>query len=281
VKTGISAELLAHYAGNAHTLARLWKITRRDGQVFGFTDHDRALTFAGTDYEPTSVFDLSAVETGSQLATDNAEAKGLLDSAGITAADIEAGLWDGAAVEIREVNWRDLTMGANILRVGELGNIKRDGPRYTAELFGLLDRLKNNIGRVIKPMCDADLGDARCGVDLEALRVSGAVEAVTSNRVFDTDLAAAAGFYTYGVITWTSGLNTGRSMEVKLHGAAGALTLQLAMPDTVAVADAFTIVPGCDKLKATCIGTYNNLVNFRGFSFVPGPDRAFLRGDQQ
>jgi uncharacterized phage protein (TIGR02218 family) len=281
VKTGLSVELLAHYAGNAHTLARLWKITRRDAQVFGFTDHDRAITFDGTDYEPSSIFDLSAVETGSQLATDNAEAKGLLDSAGITAADIEAGLWDGAAVEIREVNWRDLTMGANILRVGELGNIKRDGPRYTAELFGLLDRLKNNIGRVIKPMCDADLGDARCGVDLEALRVSGAVEAVTSNRVFDTDLAAAANFYTYGVITWTSGLNTGRSMEVKLHGAAGALTLQLAMPDTVAVADAFTIVPGCDKLKATCIGTYNNLVNFRGFSFVPGPDRAFLRGDQQ
>jgi uncharacterized phage protein (TIGR02218 family) len=281
VKTGLSVELLAHYAGNAHTLARLWKITRRDAQVFGFTDHDRAITFDGTDYEPSSIFDLSAVETGSQLATDNAEAKGLLDSAGITAADIEAGLWDGAAVEIREVNWRDLTMGANILRVGELGNIKRDGPRYTAELFGLMDRLKNNIGRVIKPMCDADLGDERCGVDLEALRVSGVVEAVTSNRVFDTDLAAAAGFYTYGVITWTSGLNTGRSMEVKLHGASGALTLQLAMPDTVAVADAFTIVPGCDKLKATCIGTYNNLVNFRGFSFVPGPDRAFLRGDQQ
>jgi uncharacterized phage protein (TIGR02218 family) len=280
VKSGLSAELLTHYQGNALTLARLWKLTRRDGQVFGFTDHDRSITFGGTDYEPSSIFDLSAVETNASTATDNAEAAGLLDSAGITAADLEAGLWDGAAVEVREVNWRDLTVGANILRVGRLGSIRRSGPRYEAELFGLLDALKNNVGRLIKPVCDADLGDARCGVDLEALRVSGAVQAVTSNRVFDTDLAAAANVYTYGVISFTSGANSGRSMEVKLHEAGGGLTLQLAMADTVGIGDTFTIVPGCDKRKATCIGTYNNVVNFRGFSFVPGPDRILLRGGQ-
>ncbi len=277
----ISAELAAHYAGNAHTLARLWKITRRDGEVFGFTDHDAAITYETVAYAPTSVYDVSAVSTKGELNTDNLEAKGLLDSSGITAADLEAGIWDGAAVVIVEVNYRDLTMGANILRVGTLGEVQRDGLTYTAELRGLMRALQNNIGRIFKPACDATLGDARCGVDVEALRVSGTVDSSASARAFvDAGLAQAAAYFSYGVVTWTSGANAGRSMEIKQHEAGGAFTLQLPMPDPILSGDAFTVVPGCDKTKATCIAKFANVLNFRGFSFVPGTDKLLLVGGQ-
>lgn len=279
----LSAELLAHYASGATTLARLWKITRRDEQVFGFTDHDQPITYPddsdGILYEPSSVFDASANTTRNELNVDSMEARGLLDSEGITAAALEDGSWDGAAVEIVEVNYLDLTMGHNPLRKGHLGEIQRSGQTYTAELRGLMHKLQNNIGRVVKPSCDAVLGDARCGVDLEALRVSGSVTVATSARLFTTGLGGS-GTYSYGVLTWTSGANDGRSMEVKAHTATGVLELQLAMPYAVQVGDDFTITPGCDKKKATCIATFDNVVNFRGFSFVPGQDAVLKVGGQ-
>jgi uncharacterized phage protein (TIGR02218 family) len=279
----LSAELLAHYAGDLHTLARLWKITRRDLTVFAFTDHDAAIEYPPADsdsltYEPSSVFDASAIETRGELNVDNLEVQGLLDSVGITAQDLEAGLWDGSTVEIVEVNYKDLTMGHNPLRYGTLGEVQRNSLTYTAELRGLMHALQNNIGRTVKPSCDAVLGDARCGVDIEALRVSGAVTVATSNRVFTTDVNGSD-TYTYGVLTWTTGLNAGLSMEVKLHATA-VLTLQIEMPYTVQVGDDFTVTPGCDKTKPTCIATFDNVINFRGFSFVPGQDKVLKVGGQ-
>jgi len=95
--------------------------------------------------------------------------------------------------------------------------------------------------------------------------------------VFTTDVTGSD-TYTYGVLTWTTGLNDGRSMEVKLHSSA-VMTLQLAMPYAVQVGDEFTVTPGCDKTEATCKTTYSNLVRFRGFPDVPGTD-AMLRGGQ-
>jgi uncharacterized phage protein (TIGR02218 family) len=107
------------------------------------------------------------------------------------------------------------------------------------------------------------------------------VTVATSNRLFTTDLGGSL-TYGYGVLTWTSSgsANVGRSMEVKAHTATGVLELQLAMPYDIEVGDEFTIVPGCDKTKATCIATFDNVVNFRGFSFVPGQDKVLLVGGQ-
>ncbi|MES2959807.1 MAG: DUF2163 domain-containing protein [Pseudomonadota bacterium] len=289
MKTGISVELLAHYAGRAWTLARLWKLTTRTGAVYAFTDHDRALTFDSVAYVPTSAFDMAAISTKAALNVDNSEMQGLLDALGITAEDIEAGAWDGATFELLEVNWRDLTMGANILRTGEVGEVKREGLTYRFELRGLMQALQNNVGRLVLPACDADLGDARCGVDLEALRVTSAVTAVASRRAFTAaGLMQAAGYFTFGVVTFTSGLNEGRSMEVRLHEAAGVFTLQLPLPYALTVADTFTVVPGCDKRHelvdgvwlGDCKNKFDNVINFRGSPFVPGADKVALFGGQ-
>ena len=48
---------------------------------------------------------------------------------------------------------------------GELGEIRcRDG-RFEADLLGPAHRLETMTGRVFARRCDAELGDARCGVD--------------------------------------------------------------------------------------------------------------------
>ena len=284
MKTAISVALAAHYASGSMTLARLWKITRTDGVVYGFTDHDAALSYGGINYRPTSAFDASTISTRAQLNVDNLEVVGLLDSDGITVDDIEAGRWDGAAVRIVEVNWADLSMGENVLRVGEIGNVQRKRGQYVVELRGLMQKLQNNIGRVVSPSCDATLGDSRCGVDLEGspgYRVTATITSVTSRRVFAaSSLAQAAAYFSGGDVTFTSGFNNGIRMEVKTNGTSGALQLQLPMPFAVQVGDTFTIVPGCDHTKATCKAKFNNVVNFRGFSYVPGSDQTLLIGGQ-
>ena len=285
----ITPELQGHLAQSVTTICNLWRVTRRDGTVFGFTDHMEDIVFEGVTYEAVSGYTASAVSTQAALNVDNLEIDGMFDSAGITIEDLEGGVWDGAVVRLSQVNYADLSMGDMELRTGELGEVKHTGAEFTAELRGLMQYLQNNIGRIITPSCDAALGDARCKVDLEALRVSGTVTAVTSRQVFvASGLAATTGYFTYGVINFTSGANDGMSMEVKAHAVGGALTMQLDMPFTVAIGDTFTIVPGCNKLLKTGDGVYagdckvkfNNVVNFRGFPEVPGNDRLVSYGGQ-
>jgi uncharacterized phage protein (TIGR02218 family) len=276
----ISAELEAHYASGATTLATLWKLTRRDGTIFGFTDHDKPITFETQLYSPTSSYDTSAVSTKDDLSVANIEATGLLNATGITAAGLEAGTWDGTRTEVREVNFKDLTMGANLLPFGEIGEIQRKGRKFQIEIRGLTNKLQNNIGRIYVDQCDADLGDTRCGVDLEALRISGTVDSSTNKRNFLATLTAKpVDWFKYGVVTWVTGLNAGLSMEVKGNPVAGTFELALAMPFAIVATDTFTVTPGCNKLLKTgpeeylgdCKVKYDNVPNFRAWPEVPGP----------
>ena len=85
--------------------------------------------------------------------------------------------------------------------------------------------------------------------------------------------ATADSWFNGGLLTWATGANAGRSIEVKSWTAAtGRLELFLAVGYAIATGDSFTVYPGCDKRLETCIGRYNNVVNFRGEPYVPGID---------
>jgi uncharacterized phage protein (TIGR02218 family) len=287
----IPGALGTHYAGSAMTLAVLWKITRQDAAVYGFTTHDQPIVFGGLTYQPSSAFDPSAIATKSEFNVDDMEVIGLLDSSGITVADIEAGRWDRAWIEVRRVNWASLGDGAEILRVGEIGNINRRGAgQFVAELRGLMQRLQNNIGRLISPLCDAEVGDARCGVNMASFTHTTTITTATSRRVFTASgLAQAAGYFNGGKITFTSGGNNGVTADIKAHTTGGVLTLQLDLPAATANGDAFTIYAGCDKRHVVTAGVasgdcgtkFSNIVNFRGFWAVPGRDKTMLVGGQR
>lgn len=279
---GTASALKTHMAGDALTIAHLWKVTRTDATVYGFTDHDEPITYSGTTYQPSSAFSPSAVATRAELNVDDLELQGLLDSDGITAADIEAGLWDGAAIIIYRVNWASISDGAEIVRKGWLGQAQRRGPLYVAEMRGMMQALQTNIGREVKPTCDATLGDTRCGKNLTSFTHSATVTAVASRRQFTASaLTQAAGYFNNGKVTFTGGDNSGLVADVKTGNGSGVIVLQLPMPFDIQVGDTLTAVAGCDKQKATCKATFNNLVNFRGFSYVPGPDRALAIGSNQ
>lgn len=287
----LSAALLAHYAQSTTTICTIWKITRLDGEVFGFTDLDRDVSFDGMTYSARSGYTPSQLESKVDLSVDNMELIGLLDSAGITANDVEAGLWNGAAYEISEINYLDESMGRNLLSTGWIGQIRRGKQGLqVAELRGLASKLQMNVGRIVLPTCDAQLGDARCGVDLGPFTLVGIPVTTVESRlvIVATDLTTAssppfaAGWFNWGVITFTTGANAGLAQDIKEYEADGTLTLQMAFPYTVAVGDEFTIRPGCNKLLKTgedeylgdCKVKFDNVVNFQGFAEVPLPSES-------
>ncbi len=99
------------------------------------------------------------------LSIDNLQAAGALSSAGITEADILAGRYDDAAVDLFWVDWTDPTTFVQI-GSGNLGELKREGLAFSAELRSLAHRLNQKIGSTYARQCEASLGDARCQVDL-------------------------------------------------------------------------------------------------------------------
>ncbi len=153
----VSTALKDHLAGETMSLATLWKVTRKDGQVFGFTTHDEDIVYDGVTYAASTGYTPSAIETKSDMSVGNMQITAFLDSDAITDNDIRANLYDDADVEIRVVNWADLTMGDLKLSKGSLGVISMSNGLLTAELRGLTQRLQQVVGNTYGPTCRAEL----------------------------------------------------------------------------------------------------------------------------
>ena len=270
----LNEDLAAHLAGGTTTLAWCWKLTRRDGTVFGFTDHDGDIAFDDLTYEAAAGISASAMENHAALETDNLEVEGALSSLRIDEADLIAGLYDDAEVELWRVNWA-APVERVMMRKGHLGEVTRTGKTFRAELRGLAHRLNEPRGRLFQYACDADLGDARCGVSLSA--ATGEVTGAEDNRTLSvTGLDGfESGRFTRGKIVFTAGANEGVAAEVKRHAAAGGevvLELWQTPPRTFEAGDTFEVMPGCDKSFATCREKFSNGTNFRGHPHMPGND---------
>ena len=158
----ISQELQDHLAGPVTTLATCWRLDLKDGTVMGFTDHDHPIDYDGVRYEARGGFDASTIQTTGDLAVDELEVDALLDSDGITEADLAAGRYDHAEITIFSVNYNDLSMGHITWRRGWLGEVSPSNGIATAEVRGLTQALKQPIGETYTAACRADFMDSRC-----------------------------------------------------------------------------------------------------------------------
>ena len=112
-------------------------------------------------------------------------------------------------------------------KVGEIGNVQRRGSGYTCELRGLMQKLQNNIGNLVTPSCNAKLGDARCGVDLDALTITSvAVTDVNSRGEFEaSSLGQDNGYFVQGDVRWLTGLNARHSSTVRAPNSASSRSI--------------------------------------------------------
>ena len=269
----ISPELQARLDAGATTLCWCWRVERADGAVFGFTDHDAPVVFGDLVCEPGAGF-----SSGEMRAEAGAPARGggfgAIDSETITEADLDNGVWDGAEVSLHRVDWTEPALRYRAF-TGELGAIRRGEAGFEAELDGLSARLNRTIGRVFARTCDAELGDGRCGADLDdaAFRAAGIAGEALGPGAFGVQglEGFAPGWFTRGVMEWTSGGNAGARMRVADH-APGRIELERAPAAPVAAGDGFVVTAGCDKRAETCREKFVNFENFRGCPHMPGND---------
>ena len=271
--------------------AQCWRIERRDGEVFRFTSHDRPLTIQCESYGPCYSLAASASELGTLLgAPGNVELAGIVADAAITEADLYAGLFDRARVEIWLVPWDIENPVPRLLTQGVAGNLSQGDEGFAMEVLTRGAQLQQRpLLQFFTPGCRWELGDSRCTVDLDALAVTGDVTQLpvlhaatrAHHRTFwDSSRAEADGYFDLGVLEWTSGANTGQISEIKTF-AGGQFVLWRPTISAIAIGDEYEARPGCDKQPETCKTKFNNFVNYGGFPDVPGRDAIVQTPDSK
>lgn len=259
----VLAEELTH-------LALCWRLVRRDGVALGFTSHDRPLLADGLRHESRPGMSPSAVVLGDGVAADDMEVAGALSTGALTASDLLAGRWDGARLDLFLVDWRDPDGGRQWLAQGTLGDVAVGtgaDAGFLAELIGPGAALAASVVETCSPECRAELGDARCRVDLRPRERFARVSAAAADRVQLADIILAD--QVQGELAVIDGPQAGLVRRL-LAESAGWLVLD--EPLALAVGTRVLVREGCDKRFSTCRDRFANARNFRGEPHVPGAD---------
>ncbi|KIC43059.1 phage protein [Ruegeria sp. ANG-R] len=275
--SGDKQALQAHLKSGLTTTCRCWAITRSDGQTFGFTDHDMELNFDGLAFKASTGLTAAAIEQATGLSIDNTEAMGALSDAAVREEDIEAGRFDGAEVRAWLVNWADPEQRMLQFR-GSIGELRRAGGAFHAELRGLTDLLNRPLGRIYQKPCTAVLGDKMCRFALETPGYRAEAEIValdgTALRLRGNE-NSDAGWFERGRLDVLDGAAQGLWASIKLDEPVRDgrdVTLWSSIGGGLAVGDRVQLTAGCDKRMTTCRLKFNNMLNFQGFPDLPHED---------
>lgn len=254
------------------TVALCWKVERRDGVALGFTAHDRDLIIDGLIYRAAPGMLPSSISLSDGFDVDTLDISGALTADAIRAEDMAAGRWDGARVRLFAADWADPAAEPLLLARGELGDVEIRDRAFTAELRGPTALLDRPVVEQTSPECRAELGDARCRVDMGGRRRTGQIaeliDAVTIRLAGSWPAGDAHG---YGRLRWLDGPNSGLTSAV-LRSDGAKIILREAPPVASAAGERIELTEGCDKSLATCAGRFANAANFRGEPFLPGMD---------
>jgi len=274
----MNAGLDDHLRTGITSTCRAWALTRKDGTVLGFTDHDGPLSFDGLTFRADTGLSALAIQQTTGLSVDNTEALGALSDASIREDDIEAGRYDGAEIKAWLVNWQDVSQRHLQFR-GTIGELRRTGGAFEAELRGLTEALNRPLGRVYQKPCPAVLGDRNCAFDLatDGYAAERAAREISERRVFMFEPFGGfdAGWFQHGRLIVLDGAATGLHGLIKRDVPGdGQRVIELWHPIRADVrgGDMLRLEAGCDKRAVTCRLKFQNFYNFQGFPDIPGDD---------
>jgi uncharacterized phage protein (TIGR02218 family) len=270
----LDSDLAAAYQSETPTIALLVTITRTDAEVFRWTGLDRDLTVDGDLYRSAPGVQLSALVSTEGFDVDNAEIT-ILEDDDITRADILAGVWNGAAMELAECDWSAAAPVANVLKRGSLGVVTPKRGYSVVEFRDLRQAIQGEHATVMQPTCRYVLGDAKCTKNVSGapFTVSGTLDSAASQySVTDAARSEAADYFGEGIFTFTSGPNAGLSQRIKSFSA-GVFVFWAQFIYTIAGTETYTARAGCRlRFQEDCIAKFDNAVNFGGEPNKANPD---------
>jgi uncharacterized phage protein (TIGR02218 family) len=285
-----SASLLAHLnalrSGDAKTLvANLYTFTLRTGTILTYTDADVPIAWNSRTYLADSVLVgglkyhcAAGLDVDQQQITISARDSDTVGAVPFLQA-LGAGVFDGCKVQ-RELAfltaWNAAPVGVVLLFQGRIGTIDKIG-RTTAEITVNSDLVLLDVEmprNLYTANCQHVLYDSGCTLDKEAFGVDGVVGPGSSRTIILWAYGHSA--YSQGTITFLTGPNAGVRANVKWGTdiSTPSLGLTAPLPKLPIAGDTFRVYLGCDHTKSTCQGTFDNLINFRGFPYIPPPTYA-------
>jgi uncharacterized phage protein (TIGR02218 family) len=265
-------------------IAELYTFTLQNGTVLRYTGADVDIAYAGNTYSSKGpLIDGLKYRATIGLNVDQQQITiAALPSVTVNGAPfmvaLAAGAFDYCAIA-RDRAWYSDYVGGTLqgvvtlfkgrfLSVDECGRLEA---RVT--VANSLAVLTQNMPRnFFAATCQHVLYDSGCGLNPASFATAATAGAGSTQGA----LNAAAALFTHigGYVLFTSGLNAGLQATIKNANAGATLFLSYPLPEPVSAGDAFTIYLGCDHKEATCVHTFNNLANFKGFPFVPPPQTA-------
>lgn len=263
------------YEKNASTLCTCLKITRTDGLVLRVTDYDENLIVDGELYEPVYSYNMSTINSSKDMSVDTLEIDAIYNPVFFNEKDIIARKLDNAKFVFFRTSFLNTTV-RDTLKSGYLGSITKTKNRLKIELRGLAQILQQSVTEFYTERCRASFGDSKCKKDKTSFTLTTTMDVVNNNASFTINSASAyaSQYFQYGYIEFTNGLNKGIIREIANHNASSIETFE-AFPFVISTSDTIKIVAGCDKNLSTCVNKFNNEINFRGFPFIPGPDKIY------
>lgn len=236
-------------------------------------------SYGGNSYlgDPGFVMGRVRLTDGSDPGTLEVEVP-VSDDGPVTPDDVTRGLYAGAAVVLRSVDWHNGHVSPPIGYKWTVGRtVITDDGKAAFDIRADTRILRELILKKIGATCTADWGSARCGVNAALYTDAVTVASVTSLYEFTiTGSSRANGFYDNGAIKFTSGDNINRPYTVrKWTLATGKVLLWEPLQAALTVGDAASIHAGCDKTRATCHSKFNNVARFQGFADLPDDDAKF------
>ena len=262
MKTASTA--LQNYLATTRDLsfADLWSLALKNGFTVNYAAWDHDLTVGGVTYKSRDVLvtggkfkqvrGLEVNETdvtcypnlGAQFGTPS-----MVGGVPFLKA-VRTGLFDRATATRQRIFMPtpgDTSLGAITLFLGEVVDV--DPTQNTAILkckdaTNLLNIYMPR--RQYQPTCPWTFGDSNCTFNKSSLTVNSTVAPGSGGNLILAALTQASGFFNFGSVIFTSGLNNGISRAVKSY-ARGAINLTGPFPQPLTAGDTFSITPGCSK----------------------------------
>lgn len=251
--------------------AYLWRLERGDGVALGFTSHDRDLVIGGFRYRSAPGMVPSTIALTDSLEVDNAEIAGVLTSAAIAEADLEAGRWDGARLYVSLVDWEQAEAEPLPLICGEFGEITRSGGGFTVEMLGATSLFDEPVAPLTSPTCRAEFGDRQCKLSLHRHQREAQVVSSDGDELALTGADLMATDFIFGSLRFLEGTNCGLSHAI-IDGQGQSVRLADLPAQPVLAGAHVLLTEGCNKNFSTCRDRFANSVNFRGEPYLPGND---------
>ncbi len=280
-----SPQLIALLDADQFLMADLYTITTIQGDVYRYTNYDFDLTVSGQLYradgpiiEREGITQNLGIEVDNLSLTIHVNDDTHFNDVSIVQA-FHNGILDGARFKLQRVFMNintptNTSAGTITLFEGSIIEPEMDRNQIQVNVASDNDVLNVKMPRnLYQPSCLNTLFDSGCGLLKTDFMVETTVESnSTNNRILCT-LSQPQGWFTQGVVEFTTGVNRGIKRTVRLHES-GALLLTLPLLEMPAVGEIIKVYPGCDKRLETCQNRFNNRSRFRGTPFVPVPETS-------